>query len=94
MSVHKKKFNPIGPAVRSAIGNIIIQISTSYLYDTENLLIDWCINIPACDSAPGLDPKPPSKFKHALTNPAVLSTSRRDNLPKIENKCSKNGNTA
>ena len=41
------------------------------------------MNLPACDSAPGLEPKPPSKFKHDLTKSAALSTFNSDNLPKI-----------
>ena len=39
------------------------------------------MNLPACDSAPGLEPKPPSKFKHDLTKSAALSTFNSDNLP-------------
>ena len=42
-----------------------------------NNIINW----PACDSAPGLDPNPPSKFRQDFTKSAALSTSNSDSLP-------------
>ena len=49
--------------------------------------ISYKVLIPACDSAPGLEPKPPSKFKQDLTKSAALSICSSDNLPRklIEN---------
>ncbi len=40
-----------------------------YDFVLENVLNTW----PACDSAPGMHPKPPSKFKHFKTNETAFS---------------------
>jgi hypothetical protein len=36
---------------------------------------------PACDSDPGRDPKPPSKFMHEITNSTAFSTSIASSFP-------------